>query len=688
MKLDFGYFMMFAGRGQFDEDSGGSVWSLSGATGAELVFSMEYTKPFTFPAPPIPMYFNIAFTASVGLGAEGLYFSFFVDDDMNLRNFEWSLVHGLTINVRLTLTVTFGVGIKGLCSAWIAASGGLNVIVQILVAQPAHIAVYGEFFLSVGFELLWIKYSRELWRSPYWMIYSNYEIKSEADSGLFAAYADAPDTDAVEETLLEPGRYPALAPQAKKVLSDVSDAHAGIRVATSQGRAFAFYLADAYSEIDRKSYRRVCWVNVETGEKGSAQAILEAPYRSSRGQYQEGRDAFNSDDYGFDVRSDGEYIYLMACCSRYWDDVNQYGVPKTSEHYIMRLEADGGALKGTELYTARYGNDQTVALPYIMEGNGAYYSANPQICTVSGRGGNFVMAGAVDFSDVSGARGGWYVQEVKLLDGRIASASSRFEVNGPNHRTRTGVFPFVRRVMDGDYDAGLSWACLEEGQSGQDDTALELVIRELTSTDAGILAAEKGIGSFRLLSTPDRDGSRYAQTIFYTQTETVGERAQSRIRSILLQPMADVDAGDRDGIGMVYTDYDLSIPDADFRVVTLGASQYLYWLSTVTKEKESDPDIWRINGVYCDAATGIMSDEIVIAEFTLPDAEWNGRRTRCVITDAAGTTVVSDEAVLTVIGTDKQPETGDHTRLPLYLAVALIAAALLLILRRRERDRT
>ena len=328
MKLDFGYFMMFAGRGQFDEDSGGSVWSLSGATGAELVFSMEYTKPFTFPAPPIPMYFNIAFTASVGLGAEGLYFSFFVDDDMNLRNFEWSLVHGLTINVRLTLTVTFGVGIKGLCSAWIAASGGLNVIVQILVAQPAHIAVYGEFFLSVGFELLWIKYSRELWRSPYWMIYSNYEIKSEADSGLFAAYADAPDTDAVEETPLEPGRYPALAPQAKKVLSDVSDAHAGIKVATSQGRAFAFYLADAYSEIDRKSYRRVCWVNVETGEKGSAQAILEEPYRSSRGQYQEGRDAFNSDDYGFDVRSDGEYIYLMACCSRYWDDVNQYGVPQ------------------------------------------------------------------------------------------------------------------------------------------------------------------------------------------------------------------------------------------------------------------------------------------------------------------------------------------------------------------------
>ena len=71
-------------------------------------------------------------------------------------------------------------------------------------------------------------------------------------------------------------------------------------------------------------------------------------------------------------------------------------------------------------------------------------------------------------------------------------------------------------------------------------------------------------------------------------------------------------------------------------------------------------------------------------------AEWNGRRTRCVITDAAGTTVISDEAVLTVIGQstegDGRPDTGDHTHLPLYLAVALIAAALLTLLRRRERD--
>ena len=57
-------------------------------------------------------------------------------------------------------------------------------------------------------------------------------------------------------------------------------------------------------------------------------------------------------------------------------------------------------------------------------------------------------------------------------------------------------------------------------------------------------------------------------------------------------------------------------------------------------------------------------------------------RFRCVVTDAAGTQIVSQEVTLTV--RDQVP-TGDNTNLPLYLAVALIALALMLALRRRRR---
>ena len=94
-------------------------------------------------------------------------------------------------------------------------------------------------------------------------------------------------------------------------------------------------------------------------------------------------------------------------------------------------------------------------------------------------------------------------------------------------------------------------------------------------------------------------------------------------------------------------------------------------------------------------------------------SEWNGRRTRCIIADGGreirvddngnpiipageeGHYVVSGEAVLTVIGGgsgiidgggdgDDHPDTGDHANLPLYLAVALIAIGLLILMRRRR----
>lgn len=62
------------------------------------------------------------------------------------------------------------------------------------------------------------------------------------------------------------------------------------------------------------------------------------------------------------------------------------------------------------------------------------------------------------------------------------------------------------------------------------------------------------------------------------------------------------------------------------------------------------------------------------------ERKWNGARFRCVITDHAGTTVVSDAATLTVRG---RMNTGDHGNLPLYIAAAAIALALLALLRRR-----
>ncbi|MBQ6326725.1 MAG: hypothetical protein IJI26_11760, partial [Clostridia bacterium] len=61
------------------------------------------------------------------------------------------------------------------------------------------------------------------------------------------------------------------------------------------------------------------------------------------------------------------------------------------------------------------------------------------------------------------------------------------------------------------------------------------------------------------------------------------------------------------------------------------------------------------------------------------EKKWDGCRFRCVVTDAAGTQIVSEAFTLTV---RDRVDTGDHSNLPLYLGVALVALALLLALRR------
>jgi hypothetical protein len=61
------------------------------------------------------------------------------------------------------------------------------------------------------------------------------------------------------------------------------------------------------------------------------------------------------------------------------------------------------------------------------------------------------------------------------------------------------------------------------------------------------------------------------------------------------------------------------------------------------------------------------------------EKKWDGARFRCVVTDAEGTQIISQEFTLRVRdGVD----TGDHSSLPLYLAVALAAIALLVLLHR------
>jgi MYXO-CTERM domain-containing protein len=65
------------------------------------------------------------------------------------------------------------------------------------------------------------------------------------------------------------------------------------------------------------------------------------------------------------------------------------------------------------------------------------------------------------------------------------------------------------------------------------------------------------------------------------------------------------------------------------------------------------------------------------------EKKWDGCKFRCVVTDAEGTQIISRVVTLTVRGI---VPTGDHSNLPLYLAIAFVALALLALLRRRAKN--
>lgn len=114
------------------------------------------------------------------------------------------------------------------------------------------------------------------------------------------------------------------------------------------------------------------------------------------------------------------------------------------------------------------------------------------------------------------------------------------------------------------------------------------IITVTGSERKAVALATGDIDHMEVVQDMQSDGTIALRTVFYTQTETVGERAEHRLRSLSFQPRT-VLGKDNFRYDVSYSDYDLSLPDSDFRAVTLGASKYLYWLSTVSKRKESDP---------------------------------------------------------------------------------------------------
>lgn len=643
-KLDFGFFVMLGGKGQYDKDDGKTYWSGKGEIGGSITLGYNYTQVFMAPVIPIPFYLNIGITLSAGAGL-GLSFECVTSRDGDMLDYTVDIIHDITIDIRLTVSVTFGAGIKGLLSAWISGTGTLNILLRLAANQPVRFDIYFEAMFSVGVEAFFVSVSYVIWKSPRLMIYSF--PRDEGNSAnrafsLFAAYAEAEaeESQTVEPVYYEPRRYASLAPEAQVALSGVENTGTGVKVVSAEGHAYVFFLG-----TEEQGCRRVSWADVETGRTYNAQYILDRKAASVR----------SLNDYAFDVISDGESIVLLAFSAKNFNEAGYPVAPTTPQLYsnacyAMRLKR--GSWNELEVQGKVFSQAITYRSNVITD---------PKIDEMQvGGDGTFAAMGCYQVIDGTGAVKYYETfaiinsaSMVRYLPSRVnaySNAAQRSRLSLQTFLRYDSSRPSASTIAHTYYNGG--WIGVDRSENDPENSSLEVWLPGMFGTDEGLKLAEGDIRGYALVQTKDTAQPRYAQTIFYTQRETASERTENRLKGIYIAPKADISRTDTQ-FDISFTDYDLSIPASDFYTVTLGTSQYLYWLTTAEKEDASDPNIWRICGVYYDAVTGAVSDQIVIAEFTLPDTVWKGQTCNSVPAEIT----LTDSGVGYIIA---RPSTGDE----------------------------
>ena len=657
MKLDFGAFV--AGSGKFEEDGSKTLGAFSFMAGLNVVFTQEYTQLITIG--PVPLYIGYVFSLSAGIGVDGFHVTFKVDKDGKPYDPHFKPLKNITITIRISLTATLGFGIKGLASAWVSAIGMINIILALNLDSPITFTITLQAIVSVGFEIFWIKYSRTAWDSPVYQVYPN-GSNANAAAGLFAAYAnddagDDPKAPQVDIVGTEPARYPAMAPAAKVI--DTNYPGTDIRAVNYKDSDIIFY-------IERPT--TYCKLGIEDKTHGVAVRLgwyIDRPFYDQH---------LSCDDYkvcSYDVYNDGRYLHLIAVLARSIDE-NGKPIPGGTEQkpniIICYLEFDD---IGMPFISDPLKVKKVLLCPWIptvdnflspicghpkidwagesgmgqVEVYGSLFGQNDDEKT-----SQFDLFYILPDKDVMEIRGDALVHNDYGDPGRLIGGYTYKRVQ-LHSNMRSMNLDFDGTEINPRYPKVPGFVALEVRNYGQQPCHIVLhdyymnhkwpynptkqvsdghIRYDINSCVNAIDLAQGNISSFELLQQLAPDGKNFSQTIFYLDQETVGDRVENRLKSIYVAPKTITNTSEeavyRGDVSITYKDYDLSIPATEFHAVSIGASQYLYWLSTAPKEKDSDPDVWRINGVYYDSSTNAFSDELVIAELTLPDVDYNGKK--------------------------------------------------------------
>ena len=608
MSTAFGWFGVFAGRWQKDEDFDTWLITVSGTTG--IIFSFSYTMTQPCAIGPVPIYMSLTFGLSVGF-CVGLDVEF-VCRSGEYDDFRFGAFPEVTIEIAFSVTATAGAGIKGIASIYISGTFCFNIAIALAPQTKPKVTPSVSAYITVGVELfifsmsaVLIAYPDSLARSSDLTLFDLFMSRARAES-------EPEKTKVVDQT---PYRYPELAPAAEKVVDSLENASHNFHVVAAGDGTFAFYLFR-----DTDSGAQIRWKNLDTGSEGTIKTPSSQIYAGLQ-------------PYCLDAYTDGENVYLLTCLSEPFSPED--GWPAEDDVYKgfmagYSINGDGSLSEaGSTVFDPTEGlSYTTLAEPHIekasMDGGLNMIAAFGQIAAY----GNHTAI--LSYKD--GTNPVWHSQE-GITSG--TDESYRFKTVNPLF---TGTYEFEDSVR-----SGFIALAEPDGTDWHTNTAIELYDSAMEEAPEGerttIVLMPGHFGFYRIIQLPDEDGN-YTQTIFYSDKERQKKAGSSgddpdemvkyRLKGVHVPPKEF----DPDYRWTTYSiqdrDYDVSLPTEQFDEMILGTNVLLYWLETAPVKNADDPTVWRVTCVNYDIGSDVMSDKFVIAEFTLPDSVRNGRKAQTV----------------------------------------------------------
>ncbi|MBR3017691.1 MAG: hypothetical protein IKH57_11565, partial [Clostridia bacterium] len=630
-QADIGFYATLFARWPKDEDGRYDI-HLDGAVGAVFTFGAEFTYYEGM------FFVSAGVTASLALGF-GLGVEIVSDAKLKPQSFNIDFgASGFTIMIRLTVTVSLGLGVKGVASISIVGSASFNIVIMLTLNPTCSVSFDAD--VKLVFQILWVKYEISLWNYNK-QIYPSEKASVNLLSAMMARRANAeedPQKGEYGSMPLSIESFPELQADLTKV-SEFQQLNNQARFLNMNGVPFMLYIKKSripWFSGDYLDCSNVEWMNLTSGETGSFDQFVR----------------MQGPEWGLTVAPPFEYAFDARS-----------------------MEGDAGkALLAVALTT------ELVVKTYTLEDGTAINYSMPSGKTVA-----YIMAIAEKDGKLIPAEGdeklpsfygfnvqeqfGFACDEVRIADFRVVEDRAEcsvsmqeyldYDQNEITTPRRIGVVS-ISRANESDVTiqyhkdenraapkqgttrtaqlSSMPYTSVEDGRRQIYTPVYSLEIdpqradtRTMTVDGAKSERVEINSGNivyYDMLSDKDiyyddgRQNGTVTDWLFYLEREDVGDgnvrtvlkglKNTTRYRWIYF-PMADW--GFVSDFILIGSDFDIAVSTPRFDIQKIYNTIYLYWLENGAKEKPDDPDTTRLSGIVFDPASNLCMGKYVLAEF-------------------------------------------------------------------------